>query len=269
MKNLSFLIAALCVILCLSNCTKNNNTIVGTTPGNITGNVKIFDENGTALSDLSGAFISIKGTNYSTSSDANGKWTLANVEPGTFDFIFSKPGYDSLIIYGITFAGNGTLLLNPSYALSSTYIFNIDQFNTYSWPPDNIQYWPISKITDVKFTQPVIGNSFVPDSIKYLEIKMQCNNSCNYAIAFTSLQPGVSIYSFKNFLSLYSDFNSSTKIITLKYSSDNLTSEYKSGDKVYIRIYPGNGGYTQDLRNGEKHWVHLGDPAPEVSFIVP
>jgi len=284
MKINTIFIATLCILLHFSACTKNNNTVVSSTPGNITGKLGVNDENGTNLTDFSGALVSIKSTNYSTTSDVAGKWTLSNVEPGTYDFIFSKPGYDSLMIFGITFAGNGTLLLNPPYVLNTTGVYNIDPLYDVGWPPDNSQYWPISKIPDVKFSQPVIGNSYVSDSTyvdstgntifgpEFLSIKIPCDKEYYYATIFTSLQAGNSIYSFKHFSPIRinnNDFNKSTKILTIRYWKDNLISDYKTGDKVYIRIYPGDAGYTEDFRNGEKHWVHLGNPAPEVSFIVP
>ncbi|MFC2131304.1 carboxypeptidase regulatory-like domain-containing protein [Bacteroidota bacterium] len=76
-------------------------------PGNITGELDIYGSD-----DNSGAFVSLKGTNIVTTTDYDGKWTLTDVEPGVYDIIFSKPGYDTTECYGFPFPGNGMAYCN-------------------------------------------------------------------------------------------------------------------------------------------------------------
>lgn len=93
------------LILFNLSCEKeSSSTITEVKHGNITGVLDIWDSD-----DNSGAYVSLKGTNIFTTTDYNGKWTLTNVEPGVYDIIFSKPGYDTTECYGFPFPGNGTM----------------------------------------------------------------------------------------------------------------------------------------------------------------
>ena len=289
MKPISILLFAFISLLLITSCSDNNNNIAGSDPGTIIGKVNLNDEYGTALPDFSGVNISIKGTKYSTTSDAAGKWTLANVEAGTYDIIFNKPGYDSLLIFAYSFAGNGTALLNPQFSLNTTGVNNIDGLTNYSWPPNNNVNWPVNKTPVVKFSEPVFSKGYIADSTFYpdslgsgvwvikksLLLTIPSDQEYYNITLFTSKQPNTSKYSYDNVWSLSFNFYAEAKydkvnkLINMKIPEEWINQVFKTGDKMFARIYPGDGGYTEDLRNSEKHWVHLGEPAKEVSFIVP
>jgi hypothetical protein len=108
------------------SCEKDSSPVVQEVkPGNITGVIDIYDSG-----DNSGAYVSIKGANYVTTTDYEGRWTLTNVEPGVYDIIFSKPGFDTTDVYGFQFAGNGTAYCDIKNYSDATELYN---FNGMQW----------------------------------------------------------------------------------------------------------------------------------------
>src|SRR5205085_667173 len=82
----------------------------------------IYDTLYHPITDNSGVSVSLEGTSFKTSSDASGKWNLANVPPGTYTLTFSKDRYATSKDQTLQFTGNGTLYYSPG---SYTAIFPI------------------------------------------------------------------------------------------------------------------------------------------------
>ncbi|MBM2814372.1 MAG: Carboxypeptidase regulatory-like protein [Ignavibacteria bacterium] len=262
-ENFTFLLFILLIII---SCNNNNN-VVGVTPGNITGFIEIRDEYLKTLSDFSGVNVNIKGKNYNTQSDSKGKWTLKDVLPGVYDIIFSKPGYDTLIIFGFPFPGNGTALVQflNSYATKPYF------------PSTNNTQWAIDKTPSYKISLIAFENKFIIDSSynNYEFLFFKVNTEKYYRLTiFLSLTPDVSKYQYQSY---YTDgtgigrieFDSVNKVLKEGIFKNWLIHDFKKGDKIYAIAYPGMGAYTMDLRNGFIQWVRLGEPSQVVSFILP
>jgi hypothetical protein len=246
----------------------NNNNI----PGNITGNIETMDENGVLLNDFGGVNISIKGTNYSTQSDLKGKWTLKDIAPGVYDIIFSKPGFDSLVIFGYPFPGNGTAYIN-----FQDFHYSTDFFDYY------FNNWVIVQKPTTDISNFSIGANYQADtsgtkdsvyiSEEYIPVNLKIDKEICLTFFF-SLNPNVSKYDYQEVYKSCDrydqmEYNPNSGILKFKFSKHYLESHFQHGDKLYIASYPGSGGYTMDLRNNYRQWLYLGEPLPVASIVIP
>lgn len=87
--------------------TTVNFTLTPTPTGTISGNVK----NSSGV-NLQGATVSTNPGDYSTTTDANGNYTIANVPAGTYSVTASKNGYNSSTQTGKTVSGGQTTTCN-------------------------------------------------------------------------------------------------------------------------------------------------------------
>jgi hypothetical protein len=69
--------------------------------GNISGGIQLYDMDGKAIVDASGATITIAQSNVSTQTNSAGKWTLDSIPFGTYDITISKPGFGTSRITGL------------------------------------------------------------------------------------------------------------------------------------------------------------------------
>src|SRR2546430_1809785 len=106
MKRTLFLLAFASAASSISSGCKE--TVVTAAPGNIVGNVQLFDTLGQALDDQSGVTVSLPGSSLSAQSDLSGKWNIQNVPPGIYSIYFSKDNFSSWKEWNIQFVGNGT-----------------------------------------------------------------------------------------------------------------------------------------------------------------
>jgi hypothetical protein len=84
-------------------CKKDNST--ENPKETVTGYVFYYDINGSRSSDNSGIAVSIEGDTVSTTTNSSGRWTISNLETGTYTFAFSKPGYGTMKVFGKNLAG--------------------------------------------------------------------------------------------------------------------------------------------------------------------
>ncbi len=114
--------------------------------GTITGKVMQYDQTGaTYTAGLNTTTVEIQGTSYATVTDAAGNYTLSNVDPGTYTFLFNKPGCGTNQKQQISFAGNGTYYLNSNILEKPTYTFISATVDTFKVVPNSSSY-------SVKFT---------------------------------------------------------------------------------------------------------------------
>jgi hypothetical protein len=109
MKN-KLILSSILALTLLGAC-KDSTTIVENEVGIIRGTVTLFDINGSALPDRSGAIISIQGTSYQTASQSNGDFQLNNIPAGIYTVIVTKPDYDTELTSSYQFSGAGTQFL--------------------------------------------------------------------------------------------------------------------------------------------------------------
>ncbi|MHA1342160.1 MAG: hypothetical protein ACTSO2_19490, partial [Promethearchaeota archaeon] len=236
----------------------------------ITGYIEVRDEYFNPLDDFSGVSINIKGTNYITQSDSTGKWTLTDIPAGVYDLIYSKSGFDSLLIFGFSFAGNGTAFVESGL----TKYFATESYFPYTthtkWV---IEQLPSVNISNLSFDTKYLLYMRNEDSIEYLPLTINSDMKTGLTI-FMSNNPEVSKYSYQTHFwagrgLLSFEFDSVKNIRSYGISKYFLTSYYKNGGKIYAIAYPGSYGYTKDLRNGYIHWARFGKPSEVVSFDIP
>jgi hypothetical protein len=79
--------------------------------GSFRGNVALVSASGDTLSNYAGATVQIQGTQFQATSVANGDWEIDNVPAGIYNIIFTKQGFDTLVLPQFQFSGAGTTFL--------------------------------------------------------------------------------------------------------------------------------------------------------------
>lgn len=101
--------------------------------GNIVGFVNLIDNNGYESKDISGVSISIEGTSHSAVTNENGRFTLTDIEAGTYNLIYEKTGYGTSKLLSYQFVGGGEpafVDVQNIYALPTVEILNLDMAYT-------------------------------------------------------------------------------------------------------------------------------------------
>ena len=105
----------------------------------------VMDEFGKLMTDRSGYNVVLEGTipEKSAVTDREGRFTIMNLEAGTYNLLFSKPGFQTLKVFSYQFNGGNV----PTYyeapllsQLSSTSITSFDAFATDDNNPDTAKY---------------------------------------------------------------------------------------------------------------------------------
>ncbi len=123
-------------LLLMLACNKNSNQHSITVPdviqaekrrGNITGVIRVYDNDGKEMADAGGVIIKIEQSNVTTQSASNGKWTLDSIPFGTYDISFSKPGFGSNRITGLYHAAvnHSTTNVGSNRSISMVSTINI------------------------------------------------------------------------------------------------------------------------------------------------
>ena len=86
---------------------KNNTIVENNDVGSFRGNVALVSAMGDTLSNYAGVTIAIEGTTLQATSSATGDWNIENVPAGIYNLLFTKPGFDTLIIPKVEFSGAG------------------------------------------------------------------------------------------------------------------------------------------------------------------
>lgn len=105
-----------CILICISflACKKETKRTPGGAPallGAVNGIVKLYDESGEAMTNLSGVVVTIPGTSISFTTIEDGKYLLNGVPAGTYNIKYSKKGF-GYAIEQVLVTGNGTLNLD-------------------------------------------------------------------------------------------------------------------------------------------------------------
>jgi hypothetical protein len=121
-------------------------TEVRSLSGDLIGRVgALMDEFGDLQEDRSGYLVTIEGSDPERTAltDTQGKFLIDKLEGGTYNLIFSKPGYQTLRVFSYQFTGGNV----PTYyeapllsQLSSTSILSFDAFVTDENNPDTSKY---------------------------------------------------------------------------------------------------------------------------------
>lgn len=128
---LSSLLASFFLVSCGGNDPSDpGNRLVGV----LAGHVELADEQGTLLSDHSGAVITVEGTDYTGTTDAQGNWSIENLPAGTYVVSTTKDGFTTVKEFGVAFVGGGTDYLSqvllvklPAFTVGNLKLEMVDQ----------------------------------------------------------------------------------------------------------------------------------------------
>jgi len=211
MKNIFFISFLIFISILYLGCDDNND-ITETQNGYYWGgNVKLWTENGSVISDGSGVQIYLEGTNFRTLTDHSGNWKIYNIPAGTYNLVAKKDGFGYHKFIDFEYLGGAnanhfgqTLIATPTYLIDSVEINMVN---------DNVDIigFPSNIVSNIRFIMVYIGKQNpIYDSTKTFELIYETN-----------------IYGNNNF------FTSSINNTYL------LNNGFNSGDTVHIAIYPG------------------------------
>jgi len=75
--------------------------------GDLKGSVVLYDAHNKPVPDKSGVRVQVEGTEFSTESDASGKWMIKGLPTRTYSLAFSKEGYGTMKNTSFSFVGGG------------------------------------------------------------------------------------------------------------------------------------------------------------------
>lgn len=263
----SLAIALLLILAC--NKTSNQHSI--TVPdviqaekrrANITGSIRLFDMDGKAMVDGSGATVTIDQTNVSTQTNSAGKWTLDSIPFGTYDLTISKPGFGSSRIMGLYHAAenHATTLIPSIRAISMISTIQITKLSA-------------KKLSEaLPGTQNVIFLGLVEEGIIFKPVFDNTTNGEKAIRFFMSSTPDVSSTNYQVTEKHY--YTGKENIV----ENDNfkiswfVSRGFEPGQTVYVRAY-GDGRYADDYEDpisGLTVFPCISSKSSEViSFVVP
>lgn len=235
---------SLVLALVFASCSRDDDPTPDPTPtkGIISGEVNLYLE-GPQPADDDGMTVSITGTNFTTTTDIDGKYEFTDVPFGSVDLVFEKSGYGTFKRFGIDHSAAVTFISpNPSLSqLSTTSITNLS--------------------TSVVDTVVTVATTMNPSA---------SNGNPRYLTYFFSSSSTVSNNEWSNVLG----------VIEAKIAPYNLnlrksaleTMGFQSGQTVYVRCY-GNSYWTNEYEDpnlGMTVYPNLNQmTVAAASFVVP
>ena len=205
---------ALLGLIFLSACTTNSNDTPSPVGGALSGTVQLWDDKTSTLADNSGVSVTVDDlTGVSTTTDAAGKYSFANIAYSLHDLTMSKAGYGTYRLFGVSNASstNGTILPATHLGkLATTTVTSLTlSGNTYN------------------------GTSGV--SVLYSVAPVPNATNRGYVRYFLSTDPAVSSTNYMYTSAVVSVLNNN---VTGGFAKEDLlTAGFKSGQTVYLRLY--------------------------------
>jgi len=242
---LDYLTLGLIVLVGFTSCSKDDDqTPEPITKANIIGSVNLYDE-GTTQIDNSGMTIKLEGTEFSSTTDSQGDFTLSEVPFGSYTLVYEKSGFGTFKKFDLehTNTGSSTVVETPSLGQkSTTSVTNLTVSSNANFPV-------------------ILGATTNP-----------AGNQANtrYIRFFFSTDSDVSHENYDSYLETFPANISPYNLNLSQASLDAL--DFASGSTVYVKCY------------GESFWGNsYSDPdlnrdifpnlnptsAPAVSFVVP
>lgn len=239
------------LLLLVAACDKkdnNNNTPVSAT---LSGTIQTWDDKLNSTTDAAGITVTIANLpGVSTLTDANGRYSFANLPFDTYELSISKAGYGTYRVFGITHAYNAA--------------------QTFTQVP-LIAFGKLSTTTVTGLS--VTGNSINGEpgvSFSYNLNPVPSTSSRAFVRYFLSNTADVSASSYKAYSNQLNFSNLSN--ITGFTQSQLISMGFSSGQMVYVRLY-GDSWRSNDYFDpnlGRQVFPNI-NPAtvPAVSFVVP
>ncbi|PLX05637.1 MAG: carboxypeptidase regulatory-like domain-containing protein [Marinilabiliales bacterium] len=242
---LDYLTLGLIVLIGFTSCNKDENqTPEPITKANIIGSVNLYDESTTQIEN-SGMTIKLEGTEFSSTTDGQGDFTLTEVPFGSYTIVYEKSGFGTFKKFNLEHinTGSSTVVETPSLGQkSTTSVTNLTISSNANFPV-------------------IIGATTNPEGNQ---------TNTRYIRFFFSIDPNVSHENYDSYLETFPANISPYNLNLSQASFDAL--DLTSGSTVYVKCY------------GESFWGNsYSDPdlnrdifpnlnptsAPAVSFVVP
>lgn len=236
----------LCCILLIS-CKKDSPPPIPN--GDISGTLQTFDDRLTALTDAGGFVVTLSnpaGSNMTTTTDANGRFTFVGVPYDSYELSFLKSGYGTYRIFGLSHDSATTQIPHFSVGRTSTTTVTILNVagNTFQGEPG------------VRFTY-MIGSVPTTTSRAFVRYFLGTNNNVsptNYT-AFSELI---------NFTNNSAETGFTTRAL--------ISMGFSSGQTVWVRMlgdsWRSNDYFDPNLRRRVFPNINTTSPAA-ISFVVP
>lgn len=206
-------IAGLLCVAVIASCNNPNETPAPAS-GPLSGTVQVWDDKTTTLTDNSGVTITVDDlTGTSTTTDAAGKYSFANLPYNLHDFTISKTGYGTYKLFGVSHVSstNGTVLPAIQFGKQAT-----------------------TSVTSLT----VSGNTYngTPGvSLLYSVAPTPTGSNRGYVRYFLSTDKGVSNTNYTYASPVFSALNNN---VTGGFGKEDLlTAGFTTGQTVYVRLY--------------------------------
>ena len=240
MKRILALIFVLSFLV-LFSCKDDN--LVSTLPtGTIVGFVYLNENTPYKVNDHSNISVVFENTNFATLTDSLGKWQMNNVPQGIYDIKFSKAEFCTFKKQGFQFVGDGTT------SAGNVYLRKLPTFSVFN-------------VSDSMGVDRVVVTFSMSDS--------GLNQYVRYFIGkTTNVEANTPFYTFEDIV--YVPTGKTTFSFSV-FKSDFDYFGLKSGEKVYMKIYPANAGFPisyQDIYTGVRVFPTLGENSSDVIEII-
>jgi hypothetical protein len=232
-----FFIVSLISVGCSEDPMSLNSLPVGTIQGAV-----FLAGPDTAYAERSSVRVQLVGTNFSTTTDALGRWSIDNVPTRTYDIKFSREGFEELTLIGQMFVGGGVV------SVKSVYLYKVP-------------------------TCPMILDE-VRQEGEYLRAYAHASCKANLrrdnAVFFVSNSPEVSSTNYS-----YAVYNASQSVggvivgfMPLESIRLDPYSQLRLEDSIYVVAYNSGGGYTVDDQGRYTYTSLHPEPSRRLAVLI-
>ena len=172
----------------LFSCSKDDNSSMATTGGKITGQVQVWNDKTTSLSDRSGVTVTIDNlTGKTATTDADGRFTFDDIPFDSYNLSFAKSGYGTTKIFGIQHNSSAAVTTVPLVQFGAVCGTSVTAFsysgNTYNGVPGasyTYSFNPAPNSTNRAYTRVFVSTDATVSNTNYVDftdLKSASNNN--------------------------------------------------------------------------------------------
>ena len=221
----------------------------------VRGTVTVEGKSDSLHTDYSGVRIEILDTKLSAVSNQLGFWSIDSVPAGSYDILYSRDGYDSVLDYSVqVLPPVGARLGINELMQAQTVPYRIDTV----WPAGP---YPLILLSALDSTPTRMSSHCFAAFAGHTREVGPLDSQHDVAM-FARLNSGGGNY-----------LNFSMSRAALQQSNTLGGKRFKSGDSVYLKLYTCGTYYAPQViydANGTKsRWMNLRNPSPVVGFVLP
>ena len=205
--------------------------------GDILGSVLIYDIDNNLLADGSGVTVSLEGTQFSTTTDTDGRWRLEGVPAGVYTRVFSGDGLAPYAMQNMQFVGTGTYF-SGYVSLSALPTFSIlDLSLTYN---DDSKFYVISG---------TISENVEPGKIRWAKVVFSTDPNSDFAAEKSAVVTTLTTNAQEG----GTQISGVVKLSVLEARG------IAAGTPIYFRAYPSGASYisVEDFMTGREEYTDV------------